>query len=92
MPRARLIDTDYGAFRRRLREATAAGAVLRPADGDRWEEYLQLKNVNHFGAMALAKGRFEGPAAVVLTVGGEEDGYYVYSEADEACMRLVFLE
>lgn len=92
MPRARLIQTDYSDFRRLLREASGLGGLLRPGDGDKWQEYIRAKEINEFGAMAVAKGRFEGPLAVIVNLGGESDGLYVYSESDEQCLRMVFLE
>lgn len=92
MPRARLIETDYGEFRRLLREVSGRGGLIRPADEVRWQEYVRSRQINEFGALAIAKGRFEAPVPVILDVGAETDGLYVYSESEEICLRMVFIE
>lgn len=85
-----MIQTDYYGFRQLYREALGRGAAISQTDDSRWRDYIAAHSINEFGALAIARGRMSGPVPVIVALGEDRDGFYVYSEDDEICLRLVF--
>lgn len=89
MARARMVEVDYYSFRQLLREAADRGGRIEKRDTQRWQEYVKTHNINEVGATAIARTRFEEPTPVIIELGGERDGLYIYSDLEEGCLRLV---
>ncbi len=53
---------------------------------------MKAHNINEVGATAIARTRFEEPTPVIIDLGGERDGLYLYSDMEEGCLRLVLQE
>ncbi|MEX0731304.1 MAG: hypothetical protein WED00_15825 [Aquisalimonadaceae bacterium] len=89
MARARMIDVDYYSFRQLLKQATDRGGRIEKRDTERWNAYIKEHKINEVGARAIAATRFDSPTSVIIALGGEGDGLYVYSDMEEGCLRLV---
>ena len=85
-----MIDVDYYSFRQLLKEATDRGGRIEKRDSDRWDAYVKEHKVNEVAARAIAASRFDSPTSVIIHLGGEGDGLYVYSDIEEGCLRLVY--
>ncbi|HTV80438.1 MAG TPA: hypothetical protein VMF03_19450 [Steroidobacteraceae bacterium] len=90
MARAKVIDFDYYQFLGLLRRATDAGARIERGDA-RWAAYVKSHGINEVAATAIARQKFDGPAAVIIDEGKDTDGLYFFSKNEEACLRLVAL-
>jgi len=88
VPRAKVVDFDYYQFIGLLRRATDAGNRLERGNAG-WEEYIKSHGINEIAATAIARQKFESPAAVIINEGQDSDGLYFYSKNEEACLRLV---
>lgn len=89
MARARMIEVDYYNFRQLLKEATNRGARIDKRDKRRWEAYIKEHNLNEVSATAIARSRFEEPTPVIVDLGRDQDGLYLYSDLEEGCLHLV---
>lgn len=89
MARARMVEVDYYSFRQLLREAANRGGRIEKRDAKRWNEYVRTNNINEVGATAIARRRFDEPTPVIINLGGQRDGLYLYSDIEEGCLRLV---
>lgn len=89
MARARIVDVDYYGFRQLLREAADRGGRIEKRDASRWAEYVKEHRINEVAAMAIARNRFESPTPVIIALGGEQDGLYIFDDLEEGCVRLV---
>ncbi|PWG63267.1 hypothetical protein DEM34_09335 [Spiribacter halobius] len=84
-----MVEVDYYSFRQLLREAAHRGGRIEKRDTRRWNDYVRAHNINEVGATAIARSRFEEPTPVIIDLGGERDGLYLYSDLEEGCLRLV---
>lgn len=85
-----MVDVDFYSFRRLLKEATQRGGRIDKRDTQRWNAYVKEHKVNEVAARAIAATRFDSPTPVIIELGGEGDGLYVYSDIEEGCLRLVY--
>lgn len=84
-----MIDVDYYDFRQLLKQATDRGGRIEKRDKERWNAYVKEHKINEVAAHAIAATRFDSPTSVIIELGGEGDGLYVYSDLEEGCLRLV---
>lgn len=84
-----MVEVDYYNFRQLLREAADRGARIEKRDKQRWDAYIKEHKLNEVGAMAIARSRFEEPTPVIVDLGNDQDGLYLYSDLEEGCLRLV---
>lgn len=89
MAKARMVDVDYYRFRRLLRAANDAGGRIEKRDANRWKAYVAEHNINEVGATAIANSHFESVTPVIIDMGGEDDGLYLYSDIEESALCLV---
>jgi hypothetical protein len=85
-----MVDVDYYSFRQLLKEATDRGGRIETRDTERWNAYIKTHKLNATAARAIAATRFDAPESVIIDLGGEGDGLYVYSDLEEGCLRLVY--
>lgn len=85
-----MIDVDYYSFRQLFKKATDLGRRIEKRDRTRWDAYIKTHNINEVGATAIASSRFEAPQSVIIDLGGEHDGLYVFSDLEEGCLRLIY--
>lgn len=85
-----MIDVDYYSFRQLFKRATDLGCRIEKRDRERWDAYVKAHNINEIGATAIASSRFDSPESVIIDLGGEHDGLYVFSDMEEGCLHLVF--
>ena len=91
MARAKVVEYDYYQFLRILQRAGNAGQRIDKTDS-RWGEYVRENKINEVAATAIARQKFENATPVIIAEGGDADGLYFFSKADEACLRLTALE
>ncbi len=85
-----MVDVDYYSFRQLLKQAADRGGRIEKRDTERWNAYVKEHNINETGARAIAATRFDAPTSVIIDLGGERDGLYVYSDMEEGCLHLVY--
>ena len=88
MARSKVVDTDYYQFLNLLQRAGTAGARIERSD-PRWAQYIKEHGINVVAATAIARQKFEGVVAVIISEGQPTDGLYFYAKNDECCMKLV---
>jgi len=85
-----MIDVDYYSFRQLFKKATDLGGRIEKRDRTRWDAYIKAHNINEVGAIAIASNRFDAPQTVIIDLGGEDDGLYVFSDIEEGCLHLIY--
>ena len=88
MGRARIVDVDYHQFRQQLMAAGESDGRIEPSDKQRWKAYVREHDVKEASCMSYARGRNEKISAAIINNGGSWDGYYVYSEEEEFCLKF----
>lgn len=83
-----MIDVDYYSFRQLLKKASDLGQRIEKRERVRWDAYVKAHQINEVGAVAIASKRFDDPQSVIIDMGGEHDGLYVFSDLEEGCLRL----
>ena len=89
MGRPRIVDVDYYDFKRHLRAATDKGGRLEPSDKEAWKTYLTENKISDVTMKAWGRQKFAlgAPTLVVLKAGAKYDGFYAYSDPDEAALK-----
>lgn len=85
-----MVDVDYYSFRQLLKEATDRGGRIETRDTERWNTYIKTHKLNATAARAIAATRFDSPDSVIIDLGGDRDGLYVYSDLEEGCLHLEY--
>ncbi|NND61090.1 MAG: hypothetical protein HKN49_12565 [Gammaproteobacteria bacterium] len=92
MGRPRIIDVDYYSFKKQLQRAIDAGGRLEPTDKQEWRAFMNENKSSDVTMRAWARQKFAygAPVMVVLKYDNEEwDGFYAFSDADEAVLKWV---
>lgn len=89
MGRPRIVEVDYYDFKRRLRSAVDRGGRLEPTDKEAWKAYLTEHKISDVTMKAWGRQKFAlaAPQLVVLRCGESWDGFYAFSDADEAALK-----
>ena len=88
MARSKVVDTDYYQFLNLLQRAGTAGPRIERSD-PRWAQYIKEHGINEVAATAIARQKFEGVVAVIISEGQPTDGLDFSAKNDECCMKLV---
>lgn len=89
MARWRVVERDFPAFLELLRRAESTGTAIEKHQPDRWQSYISEHGFNEDMAASIARQRMESVTAVIIAEGNESDGLYLYSTAEEICLRVV---
>ena len=87
MTRPRIVPVDYHQFVAELRRATDAGKRIDAGDKARWTAWVKQNSIREAAFKSVAANQFEGMSPVIIDEGGSWGGYYLYSEAEEACLK-----
>ena len=87
MARPRIIDVDYFQFRKALQNATDSGQRINETDKSRWLSWVRENGVKEAAFRSFAAGKYEGLEPTIIDVDGEWRGYYLFSSAEEACLK-----
>lgn len=89
MAQPRIIEVDYYLLLDKLRAAFAAGGRIEKTDKEGWQAYVKTHNVNVTTMQAWAKVKFMRgkPKMAIINHGVDWDGFYIYSEDDEAAFK-----
>jgi hypothetical protein len=87
MARPRIVDVDYFQFQRALRKAIDSGQRIDVSEKDRWLSWVRENDIKEAAFKALAAGKYEGLEPVIIDVESEWKGYYLFSAAEEACLK-----
>jgi hypothetical protein len=89
MAQPRIVEVDYYLLLDKLKAAFAAGGRIEKTDKARWDAYVQAHNVNVTTMQAWAKVKFMRgtPKMAIINHGVDWDGFYIYSEGDEAALK-----
>ena len=85
-----MIGVDYYSFRQLLKAATDRGRRIEKRERTRWDAYVKTHQINEVAAIAIASKRFDDPQAVIIDLGGDHDGLYIFSDLEEGCLRLTY--
>jgi hypothetical protein len=85
-----MIDVDYYSFRQLLKKASDLGHRIEKRERARWDAYVKAHHINEVGAIAIASKRFDNPQSIIIDMGGEQDGLYVFSDLEEGCLHLTY--
>lgn len=89
MGRPRIVEVDYYNFAAALQKAVDTGSRIDPKEEARWAQYVKDHRVKEVSAKSYAKGLYESLQPVIIDQEGEWGGYYLYSSAEEACLKWV---
>lgn len=90
MGQAQICEVNFFDFLEILRHATNEGKKIDKTDKDLWKSFVSKNSVPEAGLMVHAKaGATFGKIKEVIIEGVEDDknGYYLYSEDDEFCLK-----
>jgi len=90
MGQRRIYEVQYTDFSAMLRVATNNGHKIEKPNKEAWMAWVQKHNVPEPAMWSRGKaGTLSGNVTGVIIDGaGEADGYYVYSPAEEFCLKF----
>ena len=90
MGERRIYEFQYLDFRFNLRRATKSGKKIEKKDKEAWMGYVKEHNVPEAAIMSRGKTgtMFGNLDAVIIKGAGESDGYYVFSDDEEFCLKF----
>jgi len=91
MAQPRILEVDYFAFKDRLKSVSGLGGRIEKTDKDRWDAFVKANNVNVITMQAWAKVKFVTGKTrmIIISSGNDWDGFYAYSDEDEAALKWV---
>lgn len=89
MNRPKIEEVDYYDFVARLKSATSAGTRLEKSDEAAWAAYVDANKVNEVAMTSWGRSKFGETVPVIINDDSSWQGYYVYSKAEEACLKWV---
>lgn len=89
MGQPRIVEVDYYAFKEKLKRASDAGGRIEKTDKEAWRKYIKDHGVSETSMQAWGKVKFmSGKIKLVAINHGENwDGFYAYSDEDEAALK-----
>jgi hypothetical protein len=90
MSERRVIEVLYTDFSTHLRNATNTKKKIEKTNKEAWANYVKKHNVPEPALLSRGKaGTLSGKVDLVIIDGaGESDGYYVYSSAEDFCLKF----
>ena len=90
MGERRIIEVFYPDFKQALLTATNTKKVIEKTNREAWAAYVSKHNVPEPGLLSRGKaGTMSGKVDILIIDGtGQSDGYYVYSSAEEFCLKF----
>jgi len=94
MGQPKILEVDYFALLDKLKAASAVGGRIEKTDKEKWDEFIQANHVNVITIQAWAKVKFMGGKikTVIISHGSDWDGFYAYSDEDEAALKWQWSE
>jgi len=89
MSRPTVREINYVDFKRTLERAATSGTRVEPSDKTRWTAYVNEHRIKEAGFKAYARSHSESLKPVIIDEAQPTGGYYLYSEADEVCLKWV---
>jgi hypothetical protein len=89
MKRPKIVEEDYQLFMKKLRTATNNGQRIEKTDQPAWDDFVRENNINEVVMASWGKTKFEKTVPVIINDGSSWEGYYVYSQIDEACLKWI---
>jgi hypothetical protein len=79
----------YSELMKQLKAAALAGGRIERDQKEQWNAYIREHGIPEAACRVHAKALSDPLKAVIISTGGDWDGYYVYSPSDEVAMKLV---
>ena len=89
MGQIRIVEQNYFEFSAALRSAADSGTRIEPRDKDRWKVFVKENRIQEAAFRSLAEKKFEGMSPVIIDEDSPWKGYYLYTTAEEACLKWV---
>jgi len=86
----RIYSVNYYDFMTALRKASNAGQRIEKTEKQRWLKYVRSHNVPEAAMSKSADSKGVGGRVeyVIITDNEDWEGYYVYSQEDEFCVKF----
>jgi hypothetical protein len=89
MSRPRVVEQNYHEFLVELRAAADRGNRIETKEKERWKDWVRANKVQEAAFKSIAERKYEGIRPVIIDEDGPWRGYYLYTVAEEACLKWV---
>lgn len=89
---ARIKEINYYDFLIALRNARDNGHRLEKSSETEWKDYIRSNDIKEVSFMSVAKKKYENMIPVIIKSGDEWEGFYAYSDDDEAAIKWTIEE
>lgn len=89
---ARIKEINYYDFLIALRDARDNGNRLEKSSEKEWKDYIRSNDIKEVSFMSVAKKKYENMNPVIIQSGDEWEGFYAYSDDDEAAIKWTIEE
>lgn len=89
MGQPRIVEVDFYQFAEKMKRAADAKCLIERTDKAKWKAYITEHKVKETSLQAFGKVKFMSgkPELVAIDQGGDWDGCYAFSKADEAALK-----
>lgn len=84
---ARIKEINYYEFLIALRNARDNGKRLEKTSEAEWKDYIRSHDIKEVSFMSVANKKYENMRPVIIKSSDEWDGFYAYSDDDEAVIK-----
>lgn len=89
MGRPRIADVNFYDLKANMKRASDAKGLINPADKEKWKSYIKEHEVKEATCMSFGRKKSDSVKPVIINTGGDWDGFYVYSNADEVALKWI---
>ena len=87
MARPKIVEQNYFEFKVALQKSTDSGSRIEPTEKDRWKTWVKENKIQEAAFRSMANQQFDEPRAVILDEEGPWGGYYMFTTAEEVCLK-----
>ncbi len=84
---ARIKEINYYEFLNALRDARDNGNRLEKTNEAEWKDFIRSNDIKEVSFMSVANKKYENMKPVIIKSGNEWEGFYAYSDDDEAVIK-----
>lgn len=87
MDRPRIVDVNFFEFKMNLKRAADQGGRIEASEKQKWQAFVKQHGVKEATCMIHGQAKSETMKPVIINMGEDCDGYYVYSDIDEVVLK-----
>ena len=84
---ARIKEINYYEFLIALRNARDNGMRIEKTSETEWKDYVRSNDIKEVSFMSVANKKYENMKQVIIKSDDEWEGFYAYSDDDEAVIK-----